>query len=330
MVDDEWPSGAEPVPAAESHWIDGSLLAPAATVTAVTGASAAEVLAAFGADPAEPTGLRELLEQHGIDPWVAVSPVAGGVLAVEVNGWQGAQPPVIRAASAGGRAASDYWNVNALRTLSFARGAQVLASFEPGLQAHDCTDAEVLAALAGLSFDDHHTATASCAIAVARFTGLAITAADVDRIEAADVAYRILPQLPEQYPEERLADGSRRWGGDGPLGAATDLLATWPDDALRDLAWWAAAEAASHSGLSDEPAARASLAGRALTGEAQRLARASGLDGALHHHQAWSALYAATNPDALAAAIRTLEHAGWAFGLDAAAFLDRARRRVTG
>jgi hypothetical protein len=35
-------------------------------------------------------------------------------------------------------------------------------------------------------------------------------------------------------------------------------------------------------------------------------------------------------PDALGAAIHALERAQWVFGPDAAAFLDRARRRVTG
>ena len=65
-----------------------------------------------------------------------------------------------------------------------------------------------------------------------------------------------------------------------------------------------------------------------LTPEAERAARESGLvHGA--HHQLWLALHAAANPDALAAAIHTVDHARWVFGPDAADFLDRVRARVS-
>ncbi|OLT11877.1 hypothetical protein BJF78_25895 [Pseudonocardia sp. CNS-139] len=73
-----------------------------------------------------------------------------------------------------------------------------------------------------------------------------------------------------------------------------------------------------------------SLAGRALTPAAERLARASALAGGGSDHQVWMALHAATNPDPLAAAVDALERARWALGPYAADFLDTARRRLSG
>jgi len=60
---------------------------------------------------------------------------------------------VLSRASAGGRAASMYWNVNALTRLSFAEHGQVLLSEEPfdDLEAPPA----VAPTLAGLDFGDH-------------------------------------------------------------------------------------------------------------------------------------------------------------------------------
>ena len=129
------------------------------------------------------------------DPSVAVLDVGGAVLAVEYNGWQGSTEPVLARASAGGRAASMYWNVNAVTRLSFAEHGEVLLSVEP----FDQIDAPppVAEALTDLDFGDFHRRKNSMGlVAVARFTGHGITAEDVARIAAADVAFRIVPDLP--------------------------------------------------------------------------------------------------------------------------------------
>jgi hypothetical protein len=318
-----------PRPEAAYRWVRDTVLGMAATVTVVTGSGPERVLAAFGADPTEPVALTELFEEAGSDPWVAVLPVGDAVLAVEYNGWQWAQMPVLRLASARGRAASMYWNVNALTNLSFARGGVMLASFEP--PPPDAPgDAEVIAVLEGLELEDYHERVEKCLVAVERFTGRGLRAEDLERIEAAGVAYRILPRLPEHHPEERRPDGTRRWSKPDPLGPDTDALLALPEPALRELAWWAAAQAVEHSGLGSHPAVSASLATRTLTSDADVLARTSGLEGRGAHRYVWLALHQAMNPDALSAAIRALDAARYAFGPDAAAFLDQARERALG
>ncbi len=317
-------------PEAAFRWVSGSALGEAATVTVATGVTPEQLLEAFGADPARPEPLdrqhEEMTADYATDPWVSVLPVPGAVLAVEFNGWTGSEGPVLRAASAEDRTASTYWNVDAMTRLSFARRGELLASFEPP-PPEPVTDEEVRSALDGLDLDDYHDRTEKGLAAVARFTGYAIRPEDVERITGAGIGYRVLPHLPEHHPEQRLPDGSRRWAGHGPLGADTDALAQLPDDELRDLAWWAAEAAAERAGRADDPDVRATLTGRGFTPGAERAARESRLVRG-SHHQLWLALHSAANPDALAAAIRTVEHAHWVFGPNAADFLDRVRARV--
>jgi hypothetical protein len=313
-------------PEAGYRWIRDTALGEAATITVITGSTPEQVLRGFGADPAEPASFTELSQEFDtVDPWVAVLSVADGtVLAVESNGWQGAQAPVLRALSAGGRAASMYWNVEALSRLSFAEGGELRAGFEPGME-----PAPDDPALAGLDLDDYRDKVEKGLVAVARFTGQEIRQADIDRLVSADVAYRILPLLPELHPEARLPDGSRRFAGHGPLGADTDALAALPDERLRDLAWWVAGEVATRSELAGHPAVVATLTDRALGDEASTLARTSQLAGRGQHHWLWMTLHHATNPDALAAAIGTLDAARYALTGTAADLLEQARRRIT-
>jgi hypothetical protein len=101
-------------PEAAYRWVDDSPIGDWATVTVVTGLPVDQVLEAFGADPSEDVRFDELLTPD-FDPWVAVLPVSGAVLAVEYGGWQGTQEQVLRRASAGGRAASMEWNLTGCR-----------------------------------------------------------------------------------------------------------------------------------------------------------------------------------------------------------------------
>jgi hypothetical protein len=178
------------------RWVKRSALDSAATVTVVTGSTAGEVLRAFGADPERPESLRAIANdvngRMSIDPWVAVLEAGTAVLAIEYNGFQGSNEAVMRRASARGRAASMFWNVNAMTRLSFAEDGQPLASFEPPEDAG--AGPAVAAALDGLDFDDYRNKTAKGLVAVQRFTGRGITARDLDQIEAADTAFRITPQ----------------------------------------------------------------------------------------------------------------------------------------
>ena len=170
------------------RWLRDSALAVAATVTVVTEVGVADVLRAFGADPARPESMQAI--DDFLDEWVAVLDIGGAVLAVEFNGWQGSTEEVLSRASAGGRAASMYWNVNALTRLSFAEHGQVLLSEEPfdDLEAPPA----VAPALAGLDFGDHRRGKPLMGmLAVQRFTGHGITAEDLARIEDADIGFRI-------------------------------------------------------------------------------------------------------------------------------------------
>ena len=94
------------------------------------------------------------------------------------------------------------------------------------------------ALVAGMDLEDHRGTSQKGLVAVERFTGLRLRDQDLAAIETADLAYPILPLLPDLLPEERLPDGSRRYAGYGPLGADTDLLTGLSEQEQRDLAWW--------------------------------------------------------------------------------------------
>jgi hypothetical protein len=173
-------------PEAEHRWIEDSLLGVAATITVVVGLPEADVVRAFGADPAEPESAEDLREDYG-QPWIAVLAVDGAVFVFEVNGFRGTDEDVLERLSREGRAASAFWNVNAVTRLSFARDGEELASFEPDEdEPFPSDDPEVLAALDGLDFADYRHQTAKLVTAVARFTGHVVTPAHP---AAAQVAY---------------------------------------------------------------------------------------------------------------------------------------------
>jgi hypothetical protein len=170
-------------------WIRDSELSEAATVTVVTGSDATGVLRAFGAAPDRSTPREVLAQSWPPDPWVSVLDVGDAVLAVELNGWQGSHEAMLQAASLSGRAASMYWNVNALTRLSFAEHGRVLDAFEVGFQRPRDVP-EVAPALAGLDFD-HGDRILAALLAVERFTGHRFTRQHLEQIQAADQAYLI-------------------------------------------------------------------------------------------------------------------------------------------
>ncbi|TDE22819.1 DUF6461 domain-containing protein [Actinomadura sp. 6K520] len=310
-------------PEAVYRWLDDSTLSVAATVTVVTGAEATDVLRAFGADPAQPESLQgiadDLMNRRSIDPWVAVLDVGGAVIAVEYNGFCGSHTPVLERASATGRAASMYWNVNALTRLSFAEHGEVLLSDEPFGDLDAPPQLALL--LSDLDFSDlDRRREAQGLLAVQRFTGHGITAEDLARIEAADIAFRIVPDLPTLYPHWRSIDNA--------LGSDAEALTGLPEPALRGLAWWAAAEAARYADLDEDPDIVASINARSLTPEAHLRARRSQL-GDHEHRWLWFALHHATNPDPTSAAAGAINAARYAAGPHAANLITDAKARIT-
>jgi hypothetical protein len=177
-----------PRPEAAYRWVRQGRLREAATITVVTGLDTQEVLRAFGADPAAPTSMTSLLETFDGSPWVAVLAVDGAVVVVEDNGFQGSRPAELRKLSRRGRAASVFWNINALSRLSLARDGEVVAAFEPGL---DPASPAAVPFLAGMDLADHRDRIAACLVALERFTGYAVQPTDIDRIVASDLAYLI-------------------------------------------------------------------------------------------------------------------------------------------
>jgi hypothetical protein len=81
--------------------VSGSVLGDAACLAAVVGSTSSEVLA------------------------VSVVDVPGGVIAVEVNGFQGSLPEVIQRLSVGGATASMFWNVNDDNAFSCGRDGEI-------------------------------------------------------------------------------------------------------------------------------------------------------------------------------------------------------------
>ncbi|MEU6207522.1 DUF6461 domain-containing protein [Micromonospora musae] len=189
-----------PRPEQAYGWIRRSSLSEAATVTVTTGATVEEVLDAFGADPKRPESIpsieEDLFTGDANLSWVTVLDTGPAILAVEFNGFRGSRGPVLRRASAGGRSASMFWNVRALTRLSFAEHGRLLGAFEPGtggdLDPKAAAEPAIAAALAGLDLDDHLDGRQQGLVAVERFTGHGITAADLGRITAAGIGYRIV------------------------------------------------------------------------------------------------------------------------------------------
>jgi hypothetical protein len=120
-----------------------------------------------------------------------VTTVDGGVAAVEDNGWVASERPVLEALSRSGRAASAFWNVNAVTRLSFAENGRLLASFEPGFGEESRVPPEAAEALQGIDFEDYRDKIPKCLAAAFRFTGVVFGPEDLQRINAADLTYPI-------------------------------------------------------------------------------------------------------------------------------------------
>lgn len=181
-----------PRPELAYRWVRQSPVSEAATITVVTGMDVPEALQAFGANPDAPVSMTEIRGDYDTYPsWVAVLAVDGAVVAVEDNGFRGSHQDILEAVSRRGRAASMYWNVNAVSRLSLAEGGELLAAFEPGLEDPQVNAPVTLPYLKDLDLDDYRDKIAKCLVAVERFTGYAVRAEDLDRIESRGSAYLI-------------------------------------------------------------------------------------------------------------------------------------------
>ncbi|MGW4213009.1 DUF6461 domain-containing protein [Lentzea sp. NPDC004789] len=102
--------------------------------------------------------------------------IDGGVVVVELNNFVGTDREVLERLSRNGKAASYFWNVNALTRLSFARDGKLVSAEEPWGETDFGDDPEVAAALDGLDFGDFRHKDAKGITAVCRFTGVELPA----------------------------------------------------------------------------------------------------------------------------------------------------------
>ncbi|GAA2695578.1 MULTISPECIES: DUF6461 domain-containing protein [Actinosynnema] len=183
-------------PWAHHRWVEDSDLAQASTVTVVTGTTRERLLTALGSSsppvgPAERERVRAEADHRVLIPWIAFAEVADGVFALwEDNGHQCAAPSLLARLSGHGRAASMFWTVGALTTLSFAERGRVLISFEPFSVPDGCPD-EVRALLDGLDVTDHRHRAAKGLTAVERFTGHGYSPADHAAVLATAAFHRV-------------------------------------------------------------------------------------------------------------------------------------------
>ena len=184
------------MPEAAYRWLSESALCEAATVTIVTGMAVEDVIRAFGGDPDHPEPMTSIVDEQMEDHATLIASVAAldlgnAVVAVEDNGFQGSDGEILGRLSRQGRAASMFWNVNALTRLSFAEGGELLASFEPGFTDPDTDHPAVLDALRGIDFEDYRDKHEKGLVAVERFTRGVFTEEALERIKSANVAYRL-------------------------------------------------------------------------------------------------------------------------------------------
>ncbi|MDR7276433.1 DUF6461 domain-containing protein [Catenuloplanes atrovinosus] len=189
----------------------GSRIGEAGTVTVATGVTAEEALRAFGADPGDPRPFPDdRLPAGGERERITVLATPEAVLVVEDNHYRGARAEVLTALSAGGRAASMFWNVRALTRLSFAERGRMVAGAEPTGRTE--WPAELSEVLAGLDFGTFDKVSKGL-LAVERFTGRGITPADLAAIEEAGVAYPAPdPPSPPTRPAGPMPPGWRLLG----------------------------------------------------------------------------------------------------------------------
>lgn len=329
------------------RWLDPlhqqTHFAVAACVTVVRGLDVAETVLAFGGDPSLPPQPLQSFDEMGYYLEVAaVGQMGDVVVAVEPNGFQGSRPEVLRVASRMGDAVSVYWNVNLNCRFSYSVGGELVTSFDPlHTEWRSGSDPDrLLGEMASLPFGLDNDPIPAAFVLTERLTGRALSRQD---IEGVTDSWRLVPLLGDLYPR-RGEDHYLRYDH----AELVDLVAGAGSEVQRDLAAVAAEQAATASGLDRERGVRAALTGlRTSPGEPLAAEVAQLVRQLIHRSSvAWSAvstgqgretsemyelsrsasaanaLYQATNPDPLTAALEALSSALHVVGED---LLEQAR-----
>lgn len=224
---DAWPAG----------------LGEAGCVTVALAADRPKVLDAFAAEPDERVAIEEAADVPS--PHVAVIDTDGGLVAVELNGYEGSRPDVLQRLSRRGKAASVYWEINGMVIVSCASRGRVVAAVDLSV---DDEGGDLPARLRSLLRAGDADLVAVGAAMVQRYTGVAVQPGLSGGLGE---AYAVNPrpeepdvQLPEytslRYDYQHLVDG---------------IVAAEPV-ARRRLAEWCAEQALAVVGLAGEDAVR--------------------------------------------------------------------------
>ncbi|TWH03416.1 hypothetical protein L615_011600000030 [Nocardioides sp. J9] len=226
-----------------------STLGEAACLTLAPDATTDEVATAFGCDQLDEDAATFADadghdRQDGGEAWLTQD--EGNVLTIEVNGFEGTRPEVLRQvskASAKGLAASIFWNVNEMVIFTAARKGKVVCSVE--LLDVDPEDVpRSLRRLAALTADETVDAVAVGAAMASVFTGVGIEPAAISQ-----ASRRTLVPVPDAFDSPPLDDW--RLLNEGAPHVVT-AVGTRDEQWCRDLALWAARAAATEAGVVNE------------------------------------------------------------------------------
>lgn len=328
------PPGAATVP---YEWIRDTVLSEAATVTVVKGSSPSQVARAFGAD--EPVSLDHsdtMVDRMMDRAHVVVLPLDDGVLALEINQWQGSRPEVLGPVSGGSLAASVYWSFNRSETLSLAEAGEFLVSEEPMGEPQDARIATLMPEADPEAYGEYGS---HCFLAMERFTGVGLTPEIIERAFTDGRAWTVLPLLENHAPffdVEQWFDEEQQepaiYFDEHPLPTRSRMrqLTALEPTVLTDLAWELVDIAAAGFGVRDDPVVAQVIEQRALTTGAELVLRQSNADvnGGGVRVAALEVARLATHPDSAAGVAAVLKSHRWASSDDQLAMLRAFESRL--
>ena len=233
-------------------WLDDAglgYLGVAGCLTLVSGTDERSVLEAFGAQLDEPLSLDDVIETMvravGVVLW------GDGLIAFEINGFEGTRPEVLQLASQDGRAASIYWNVEGVVRLTCADKGRMRGSEELLVLDDSCSLPKELLPDLVAAFDREEDMVLPGLRAAERFAALSTDGLVVDDDVAMYPLLTVLPDL-EAVDSEHLG-----FSEEAPS-LAVRILAASPG-AQRALAEWAAYQALLRVELDDDPRVEAVL-----------------------------------------------------------------------
>jgi hypothetical protein len=289
------------IEAAAFSWVADTVIGEAACVTLVRSSDPGHVGRSRSAS------LTQAAAELGDGPAIAVRAADGWVLVIEVNGWQGSRPEVLRRVSADTQAVSVFWNVNGQTWFSYAAAGEVVGAFEamsPG-QRQGTDPASLAEACSGLPWETADWVPLMLAL-TARLTGLRPEPewlAGVFLIVPLEpLAEAVVPSVHPHLESLTYDDPPLAWAMRHSSG-----------DPLRHAARAAAGYAAHAAGLGSHPdVAQALRPGQPPPAGLDRLAaafersaeRSAGDPGAAGRFWAVTAVREAANPEPLAAAFK--------------------------